>query len=253
MLRTSFAAYSTQFSMEHLPFYVSLLFFFTVLLTLWFLYKATNHSKTAILIAFGWLSLQGVLGYAGFYRNTDAFPPRLIFLLGPPLILIMVLFLLPKGRKIINRMIPAWLTWLHVVRIPIEFVLYWLYIHGQIPELMTFEGRNFDIVSGISAPFIAYLWFHKNYTKKTFLVLWNLGALLLLFSIVINAIFAAPFPFQLQAFEQPNVGVLYFPFIWLPAFIVPVVLFAHLVTLRILLKGESLNSSYMLRSENGDT
>ncbi|HVF96549.1 MAG TPA: hypothetical protein VM871_04480, partial [Flavisolibacter sp.] len=38
------------------------------------------------------------------------------------------------------------------------------------------------------------------------------------------------------AFDQPNIAVLYFPFIWLPSFIVPVVLLSHLVCIRQLLK-----------------
>jgi hypothetical protein len=64
---------------------------------------------------------------------------------------------------------------------------------------------------------------------------WNFICLGLLLNIVINAILAAPFPFQQFAFDQPNRGVLYFPFIWLPGFIVPAVLLSHLVNIRQLL------------------
>jgi len=34
------------------------------------------------------------------------------------------------------------------------------------------------------------------------------------------------------AFDQPNIAVLYFPFSWLPTYVVPVVLFCHLAALR---------------------
>jgi hypothetical protein len=50
-------------------------------------------------------------------------------------------------------------------------------------------------------------------------------------NIVIIAILSAPTPMQKFGFEQPNVGVVYFPFIWLPTIIVPIVLFAHLASL----------------------
>ena len=60
-------------------------------------------------------------------------------------------------------------------------------------------------------------------------------------NIVVNAILSAPFTFQQFAFDQPNVAVLYFPFVWLPCFIVPVVLFSHLVLIRQLLKKEIIN------------
>jgi hypothetical protein len=49
------------------------------------------------------------------------------------------------------------------------------------------------------------------------------------------AILSAPGLFQTRAFDQPNVGVLYFPFVWLPGFIVPAVLLSHLVVLTKLL------------------
>jgi len=63
-------------------------------------------------------------------------------------------------------------------------------------------------------------------------MLWNVICLGLLFNIVINAILSAPTIFQAQAFDQPNIGVFYFPFVWLPCFIVPAVLFSHLVCLK---------------------
>jgi len=56
---------------------------------------------------------------------------------------------------------------------------------------------------------------------------WNFIALGLLLNIVTNAILSAPFAFQKFAFDQPNIAVLYFPFSWLPAYIVSTVLFGH--------------------------
>jgi hypothetical protein len=51
-------------------------------------------------------------------------------------------------------------------------------------------------------------------------------------NIVVNAALSAPVPFQQFAFDQPNIAVLYFPFVWLPGFIVPLVLFAHLAAIQ---------------------
>ena len=103
---------------------------------------------------------------------------------------------------------------------------------------MTFEGRNFDILAGITAPLVLYYGFVKRKLGNTFMLLWNVICLLLLLNIVVNAILSAPFPFQQFAFDQPNVAVMYYPFVWLPCFIVPVVLFSHLVLIRRLLKKE---------------
>ena len=101
---------------------------------------------------------------------------------------------------------------------------------------MTFEGRNFDILAGITAPIMYYLVFVKQSMSKKTLLFWNFACLALLLNIVINAILSAPLPFQQFAFEQPNIAILYFPFNLLPSIVVPVVLFAHLVAIRRLLK-----------------
>ena len=128
------------------------------------------------------------------------------------------------------------LTFIHVIRIPVEIVLLWLYQQGHIPQLMTDEGRNFDILAGITAPIMAQVAFRGGYLHKNLLAFWNVLALGLLLNIVVNAILSMPTPFQQFAQEQPNVAVFYFPFIWLPAVIVPIVFFCHLVSLSQLLR-----------------
>jgi hypothetical protein len=105
---------------------------------------------------------------------------------------------------------------------------------------MTFEGRNFDILAGLTAPVVAYFGFVKSRLSNRFMVMWNVISLLLLLNIVINAILSAPFRFQQFAFDQPNIAVMYFPFVWLPCFIVPVVLFSHLVLIKRLLKDRNI-------------
>lgn len=221
--------------MENLPAYISWVFMATTLLTLFFLYKASRHSKAVVIIALLWLAVQSIVANSKFYTQTQILPPRFLLLVLPPLLLIIILFVTAKGKAFIDRFDTTWLTILHVVRIPVEIVLFWLFVQQQIPQLMTFEGRNFDILSGLTAPVIAYFGYHKQQLHTTLLLAWNFLCLALLINIVANAVLSAPFPFQQFAFEQPNVAVLYFPFALLPAFIVPVVLFAHLVCIRQLL------------------
>ena len=221
---------------HHLPVYLSIAFILVTIITFLFLYKAGIKTKQALFIIMIWLVFQALLAFNGFYKITDTMPPRFILMIMPPVLLILLLFFSAKGRLFIDNLNIRWLTWLHVVRIPVEFVLLGLFIHKQIPQLMTFEGKNFDIISGITAPLIAWLGFHKRYLNKKILIGWNFACLALLFIIVVLAVLSLPVPFQQMAFDQPNVAVMYFPFVWLPAFVVPVVLFAHLVTIRQLLK-----------------
>lgn len=217
-----------------IPEYVTWVFIFTTILTALLLLIAARKGwpagKITVLIAVI-LGVSALLAVKEFFLVTNVFPPRLMFVVAPSLLIVIGLFIFPQGRKFIDKLSPAALTLVHVVRIPVEIVLYWLSLAKAIPQLMTFEGRNFDILAGLTAPIIAYLMSNKK-AGKSMLIVWNIIGIGLLMNIVIIAVLSAPFPFQQFAFDQPNVAVLYFPFVWLPCFIVPAVLFAHLATLR---------------------
>lgn len=216
--------------MQHLPLILPITFILTTCLTLALLYRAATNGRKLLWLILAWLVLQGTLTLWGFYLNTAGIPPRLVFLLLPPMIMILIGIVFKPNSFDLKS-----LALLHVVRIPVELVLYGLYIYHTIPRLMTFEGGNLDILSGLSAPFIYYFGFVKQRIKTVWLIGWNVVCLLLLFNIVGRAILSAPFAFQQLAFHQPNVAILYFPYSWLPGFIVPAVLLAHLLTLRRLL------------------
>lgn len=224
--------------MENLPAFISFVFGLTTLLTVGLFYKATNNSKLTLVILLIWLAIQAVIGLSGFYTVTETIPPRFLLLVVPPILLIIGLFTTSSGRQYIDSLDIKTLTILHTIRIPVEVVLFWLFVNKTVPELMTFEGRNFDIISGLTAPAIFYFGFIKNQMDKKLILVWNFICLGLLINIVVNAVLSAPFPFQKFAFDQPNIAVLYFPFNWLPSCVVPLVLLSHLATIRQLLNDE---------------
>jgi hypothetical protein len=230
--------------MENLPTYISLVFGLTTILTVGLFYKATSNSKTTLIILLTWLAIQTAIGLSSFYTVTDTLPPRFLLLVLPPLLFIIGLFATIKGRQFIDNLDIKTLTILHISRIPVELVLFWLFIHKTVPQLMTFEGRNFDILSGLTAPVIFYFGFIKKQLDRKIILLWNFLCLGLLINIVFNGILSAPFPFQKFAFDQPNIALLHFPFVWLPCCIVPLVLLSHLATIRQLLNdGRKKNNS----------
>ena len=57
---------------------------------------------------------------------------------------------------------------------------------------------------------------------------WNIIGLILVLFIMIIGTLSADIPFQQFGFDQPNRGLQYFPFILLPALIVPLVIYAHI-------------------------
>lgn len=234
---------------ENLPQYVSIIFISTTFLTVGiFLYAAKRgafSSTTTKVLSFlfpFWLIFQAVLALGGFYLKTDSIPPLLpLFGIFPALLTIILLFIFAR-KDFISRLPLKTLTILHVIRIPVEIVLLWLFQAGQIPQLMTFEGRNFDILSGLTAPIIFWLAFRGGKINRPLLIVWNFFALGLLINIVVTAILSFPFPFQQLAFDQPNRAVLYFPFVWLPTIIVPVVLFSHLASLWNLFRNDKIKT-----------
>ncbi|ACU03962.1 hypothetical protein [Pedobacter heparinus] len=233
--------------LENLPIYIPIIFGLTTVLALLFFFWAIQKSNlqsvrqnsTKILIGLIlWLAIQVVLTLQNVYSaNIDFFPPTILLTeILPALFTIIGLFSTQRGLRFIDSLPLINLTYLNIVRVPVELVLFWLFLNKAVPELMTFEGRNFDILAGISAPIIAYFGLTKGKISREVILLWNFICLLLLINIVINAFLSAPSPIQKFAFEQPNIAILHFPFSWLPTFIVPIVLFGHLTSIRQLWK-----------------
>lgn len=217
--------------MENVPFYVSLVFVLTTALTFILLLRAGSLPRAVLLGLVFWLIVQAYLAYVGFYIEVSTEPFRFLIAAPPAILCILAVFISKKGRRWIETLSIERLTILHVVRIPVEIVLYWFFLYKMVPELMTFSGRNFDILAGITAPFIYYSVFKKKRIGKRGLLLWNVICLGLLIAIIFNAVLATPTSFQQFAFDQPNLAILHFPLVWLPTFVVPVVLFSHLVVI----------------------
>lgn len=228
---------------ENLPTYISIIFGLTTLATLLLFYWAVKNSSSEttrkkaniiFLVLIVWLAIQAILTLKNIYKlNITSFPPKILLLgIFPTILTIIFLFVTSTGRRFIDNLPLTYITYLNIVRIPVEIVLLLLFFYKAVPQLMTFDGRNFDIISGITAPFIAYFGLTKGKLSRKIILIWNFICLALVLNIVVNALLSAPLPFQKFAFDQPNIAILNFPFSWLPTFIVPMVLFGHLISIR---------------------
>ncbi len=229
--------------MENLSVFAAPLFISTTLITVWQFYRASGNSKKVLLILISWMVFQSAITYTGFYLNTSTMPPRFIFLLGPAVVFILALLTSKKGKEYLDNLSLQKLTIIHTIRIPIEITLYFIFLQGLIPSIMTFEGWNFDVLSGLTSPIVYYLIYVSKSASKRVLLIWNFICLGLLTNIVSIAILSAKTPFQLLAFDQPNVGVTFFPYVLLPSVVVPIVLVSHLASIRQLLKPQTTKAS----------
>ena len=225
--------------MENLPLYVYIIFGATVLFAIWLFYKATHYSRSFLILITAWMIIQSILAITGFYHDPNTMTSRFPLLFLPALVFIIAIFITKKGRRFIDSLHLPTLTIFHVIRAPVEIVLFWLFINRTVPAAMTFHGRNFDIFSGITAPVIYYFGFVKQKISRSVILAWNIICVALLLNVVSSALLSLPARFQQFGFEQPNTGLGYFPFILLPACLVPLVLFAMLAAIRQLLKKSS--------------
>jgi hypothetical protein len=217
--------------MSHLPLPIIVFFLLTALLALLAFGKAVRGSKTAVVGSIVWMCVQSAVALSGFYLVTNALPPHLLLAIAPPLLVIAGLFSTAAGRRFLDGMDLKWCVLLHSVRILVELNLYWLFLYRQVPALMTFEAGNLDILAGLTAPLIWWA-FSRGHIGRRGLLLWNSICLLSVLNAFARAMLSAPFRFQRFAFDQPTIAILSFPFILLPAFIVPAALLCHLVVFR---------------------
>jgi hypothetical protein len=231
---------------NNFPVYLSVFFILTTLGALLILGWVMNSSAkgssqikgTVLGASIIWLSIQGFLSSKNIYSaSLSSFPPKLLILgILPPLLVIGFLFIGKSSRAFLDSLSLNRLIWLNIVRIPVEIALLLLFINKSVPRLMTLEGGNLDIISGLTVPVVAYYTFREKRLSYRFLLFWNILCLALLANIVVRAILSAPFPFQKLSFDQPNIAILNFPFVWLPTFIVPLILLGQITSIRQLMK-----------------
>ncbi|NOT77038.1 MAG: hypothetical protein HOP08_19110 [Cyclobacteriaceae bacterium] len=199
-----------------------------IFLTSWDEKKKSTVFNRAVIVTIGWTLVISVLGLIGFFQDFSTFPPRFMILLVFPLITLLFSTFSGKTTEILKQIPMLNIVRLQVFRLFVEILLWMLFIQNVLPVQMTFEGRNIDVVVGVTAPFAAYF-FSKN---RTVMILWNVISLGILMNIIIVAILSLPTPFRVFMNEPTNTILTHFPFIWLPGLLVPMAYGLHFMAMR---------------------
>jgi len=181
-----------------------------------------------------WTIFVSIQSMSGRMDNFAIFPLNMLPILVIPLIAILAFTFSKAGKEILLRIPKENIIRLQAFRFFVELLLWALYLENQAPIQMTFEGRNLDVLSGISAPIIAFL-ISKGKISKAGLIIWNLACLGLLINIVTIAILSTPTPLRVFMNEPSNTIVTQFPVSWLPGLLVPLAYGLHFLSLRQLL------------------
>ena len=224
---------------EQISNWVNISFFLIYLITVFLFYYLNDKPKKVISFIFIWSILHSILALNSFYflDETSTFN-NFVFILVPAFVLIFYGALSSKGKQFYENRNVFISPILHIIRVPVEIVLYYLAVKNLLPAEMTFEGRNFDIIAGITAPIICVVSIYFSLNKRILLI-WNLCCLGLIFFILVNGILSSEITYKQFGFSQANKAIMYFPYILLPAVIVPIVIYTHITDIILLSKKES--------------
>lgn len=206
-----------------------------------FCFRAAPNKKEVItLTAFILLTIPVVLAGTGILRVLDTTPPPSMLL--PPYILgISALIGFSKfGKSLSTSNSIIAFACLSAFRFPLEMLMHHAADVGIMTQLFSYSGYNYDIITGILATIILILVLMKKTPPRALIWTWNIVGILCLVAIFALAIMSSP---VVHAFgESPdvlNTWVLYFPYVWLPTFLVIIAMLSHICVTRALLSKKS--------------
>jgi len=194
-------------------------------------------ATTFILITWiGWLT---ILSYKGFFTDFSKLPPRPALAMLLPLPVIFVIAFSKKGTQLLQTIPSHWLVFMQSFRVIVELLLLFAFMAGKLPVQMTFEGRNFDVLTGLFALPVGYLLARKRPYASRLAIAFNIIGIVLLLNILVIAVLSMPTSIRYFVNEPSNTLVAEFPVILLPGVLVPLAYAMHIFSFRQLLTKQS--------------
>jgi len=178
-----------------------------------------------------WATFVAAWSISGKMSDFSMFPFNMMPVILIPVVIALLFITSKKVTEILRHIPPENLIRLQSFRFFVEVLLWTLFLSDLLPVQMTFEGKNFDILAGISAPVIAVLT-SKGRLSKAGIIIWNVVCLALLINIVAIAILSTPSPWRVFMNEPANYIVTWFPISLLPGFLVPLAYYLHFMSLK---------------------
>jgi len=187
-----------------------------------------------------WIGLLTILSNNGFFADFSKLPPRPALAMLIPLPIIILVAFSKTGTQLLQTVPSHWLVFMQSFRIIVELLLLFAFMAGKLPVQMTFEGRNFDVLTGILALPVGYLLARKKAYASKLAIAFNILGILLLLNILVIAVLSMPTSIRYFMNEPSNTLVGQFPFILLPGVLVPIAYTMHIFSLRQLLAKQSM-------------
>ena len=184
----------------------------------------------------GWLALSSLVALAGWARGPAGFPVA-AGLLVLNLALAVALGFSRWGDALLRLPI-AWLVGFHVFRLPLEAVLHAWAEGGTVPADISWGGENFDVLTALLAPVVAWV----AHRSRAAVVVFELLGVAMLANIVRIVIRSTPGSPLFSGVEPPVQLAAHWPTVWIATVCVFAAVAGHVVIARWLLqsRGEAL-------------
>ncbi len=182
------------------------------------------------LVLVGWLVYVSAISVTGIFTATSL-PPRIPLLLVFPAFLFFIYFFTNrKFKPIIENTPHAWPVYFQSFRVIVELLIWWEFTKGIVPQSATFEGHNFDILIGLTAPLVAFFTFIRPRIGKFLFILWNIAGFATLAVVVFILMRHSYFinPANLSILTK---GFGDFPYTFLAGLFMPLAVFMHIFSL----------------------
>jgi hypothetical protein len=200
--------------------------------------ETTRLQVALALGALAWLALTLWVAASGVLRDFDRRPPPMMILMAAVCVLASWVAFSWVGDLLVRHAPWVALVGLQAFRLPLELLMHRASVEGLMPIQMSYSGRNFDIVTGLTALLLA-VGLARAPVPRRVIAAWNVLGSVLLANVLVIAIASMPMFHRFGA-DRLNTWVADPPFVWLPSVLVLTALAGHLVIFRKLREGGSL-------------
>lgn len=193
--------------------------------------RVTILTAAVPLAIVAWLAGSGVLAHSGFLSAWEARPPHLVLIPLTGLVAVVLLHRSPLLARLLPVVPRHWPVAFQSFRIGVELAFWGLFAAGGAPAQVTFEGRNFDVLVGLSAPLVALAIRGRNLAPRAVMA-WNVLGLAILSNTIVTTFTSTPGPLHLDWPGMPFTAFATWPFVWIPGFLAPLAIFLHIFSIR---------------------
>jgi hypothetical protein len=157
--------------------------------------------------------------------------------LGPVLLGVTLIAVSPTTRALLDTLAPQRVMLIETAR-AIGGVFLVRYFQGELPGIFALPAGIGDLLVGLTAPLMAYLYVKKGDQVRNLAIAWNIfGILELIVSLTMGYLVST-----LKLFSVSIPTTTAFPLILIPGFGVPLMILFHLIALRLLVRQRASNT-----------